>query len=379
MQFFSYIFDSRYADVIGLYNFVFLAVVILGFLGSDDTKIIKKKYKKVFFICSFSVATLFYVFSNTGMDLIQYVNRYMEAQLSTAYLTKQTMEAGYLLLNAVLKLVIEDPFMGIGVIKLISMILVFDSIYELRNEINVGYSILFYMSLFYFQGFNLIRLTLSGAICFFAFVRLYKEKYISAFIAVLIAISIHTSAILFLIAIVSFVVFTRMPRWRTVLMPILFLITLLMIVLGKGIITYFISSGSFLRYEQYMDVVGSAGIMQIVFYVPVFIIMYCMWRLFKTTQWRFVSLALLFCLFGFMFAMIGYDIGIVSRAAIYFGMNFTVLIPFYMKWKKSTNKRGLFAYDVIAVSITTYAVVRYILTMSSIFVVSGLSHHAFLF
>lgn len=382
MGFFTYAFQPQYAFSIWAYNTIFILTTTFAFLSNSKSKIIISQNKslspqKIFFYLSFLCAWIFFAFSSTGSDYKAYFSIYENASFSDSFFLSRTTEKGYLIMNVILNHFIPNAYFGIAFIKTITLLLVWGGINSLRNQIHIGFAVMAYMALFYFQSFNLLRLSLSGSICFIAFVYLIKNKKKSAIFLTIFAITIHRSALLFLITLMAYFLYRFSGRIKSVYRILLLFAVLILTFLGKDIIIRTIESGLLGdRYSVYLDINSTFGYAQLVFYLPVFFIIF---DLLKTKSLRnsvFVELFYIWVFSGFTVALLGYGIGILTRAAIYFSPVFVIFIPYYMRYRQdrsipSYNRKRL-SYSILSVVIFCYWILRYILTISSLFIPSGL-------
>lgn len=386
MDFFTYAFQPQYAFSIWVYNAIFILTTAFAFLSNSKSKIIVSQKRslssqKVFFYLSFLCAWIFFAFSSTGTDYQAYVSMYENASFSDSFFLSRTTEKGYLIMNVILKYFIPNAYFGIAFIKTITLLLVWGGIRSLRSQIHIGFAVMAYMALFYFQSFNLLRISLSGSICFIAFVYLIKNKKKSAILLTICAISIHRSALLFLITLMAYFLYRFSARFKSVYRILFLFAVLILTYLGNDIIIRTIESGVLgdrlsNRYSIYLGSNSTFGYAQIVFYLPVFFMIF---DLLKTKSLRnsvFGELFYIWVFTSFTVALLGYDFGILTRAAIYFSPVFVIFIPYYMRYRQdgsipSYNRKRL-SYSILSVVIFCYWILRYMLTISSLFIPSGL-------
>lgn len=381
---------------IHLYNSIFLLSSLLAItaqknkrylilnIGERNNCSIRYEY-----VMSFAILWFYYIYTKTGQDLPVYLKFFEESTLQIKWLFEGGIEPGYRLLNALLHVVVRDSYFGLAIIKSITLLLVFWSIYTLRDEIDIGIAVMAYVALFYFQGFNLVRLNLAGAICIYAFVMFYQKNYIAASLASLLAASIHTSALFFGATLVIFILWPKHKEKLKHRIPfILFagavfaLMLVAMNVFGSSKYIpnryrhYFINSGGF-----------KLGLGQIVFYFPIFVMFFAWYKVLPIG--RMFSLSLVYLVMGFVLAMLGYRLGILSRGAIFMGSPFVFAVPFCLCKIESIDTSHHFVWlrlyklknaykDIIKILVILYFIYRYVLMIESIYFVSGLSVFQFI-
>ena len=390
MQYFEYLFNPQYSSTVWIYNFIFFSVSFFAIIAHKNIireRNLKKKSRKgkTYFFLSFLIAWFFYAFNNTGTDLSQYLMRYSmyELDLNLLISSSDTMELGYRLLNALLHEFIENAYLGIGVIKTFIIGIFFISIYNLRDEINVGLAVTAFMALFYFQAFNLIRISLAGSVCFAAFVFAYRRKYLLSMVFSFLAVTFHRSALLFLSALIFYFAYLLFRKSKSVVKLALVALVPLIIIFGKDILVNFISSSdSFDRYENYLEITSTAGVAQLVFYLPVFIMLIVLSCTRLQRKKRAYDLNFVWIVFGFSIAMLGYNMGILARASIFFAPVFVVFMPYYVRIRESgipVNASVRFESGTLKSIIWVYFFFRYILVIASLFIPSGLYNYSFCF
>lgn len=110
---------------------------------------------------------------------------------------KAEEEKGYEAINAFLHILLgNNDKLFLGIIAFLQLVLIF-TIYRLFSEDLWSSLFLFVASSSYASGmFNGVRQFLASAVCFFALTYVLKKQYIRTFILLLIAVSIHQSAII---------------------------------------------------------------------------------------------------------------------------------------------------------------------------------------
>ncbi|MDO5558723.1 MAG: EpsG family protein [Oscillospiraceae bacterium] len=385
MEYIKYLLSPVYGYSICIYTALFFIVTYLAFISQkkEENTPEEAKRKLLYFSLSFILVWFFYVFNNTGTDLPVYINIYDSSQLDPQWINANGLEKGYRVINALLHLVIKDPYIGIGLLKTVQITLVYICIYIMRDKINLGYSIMGYMALFYFQSFNLIRLSLAGSICLLSFVLVYNKKYLLSIIIGIAAATIHTTAVIFLFAVLFYAFYNTFKMYKTLWLMNLLLVIPIIIVFGRRIIISILMNSNFIeRYNSYTEDTGSIGVMQIIFYLPAFIMFFIISRAgFKENE-RITDLCYILTLFGFAVAMLGYSIGLFARMSFYFAQTFIVFMPYYIQNRSEIIRNRTFRMlspGTFSGVITFYWIFRFVTTISGLFIPSGLSEYKLVF
>lgn len=395
MSYFRYLLSSDTFSVISLYNSILLVSFLVGSLSQRKITLrgtikLDYKFRPIAFYITFLLLWFFLVLNKTGSDLQQYIYIYNSSVFNIDWIICNKIEVGFRFLNAVLHHVITDAYVGIGIIKTVSLFLFFLSLYKMKDDIDIGVAILFYVSVFYFYSFSAIRSTLAGSLCILSSVLLYKGKNVKSLILSLSAVTIHSSAILHIITLLGFGVY-RLFRILGKKRKFIMIVSIPIIVsFGTTIINYFINNINLFpgRYStKYMTYGSSFGVGQLAHYLPIFILMIYASKCFVNR--RMLEHNFIWTITGFIIAMIGYDVGMISRAAIYFYFPFVIFMPFYIKAMADSARCFIqnpqsptlvlgMNYNQLKAICILYCLFRYVLTLSGVFYSSAIYEFRFI-
>lgn len=377
------IFNSEYSQSFFVYICIIFFTVGFAFISQnysmEDLRYVKK-FNTVAFVTSFLIAGTFIFLVKSGVDFAQYCKIYANSTFSS--FSDLNIEPGYRLLNICMKVIIPNAEIGVSLIKLISLAIVFRSFYLLRDKIHVGIAILAYMVLFYFQSFDLIRIYLAGAILLHGYALFVIEgKYGRYFIDILLATSIHYTAIVALVMLVVEMLFRGTKRKQAKLSNKKIMLFAVLCIIGVFVFPYvakFLCQkiSVFNKYEKYFSG-GSFGIGQFVYYVlPIFIAVLVK----KYSNYKYRDEIFVLTIVGFCVALEGYFVGILTRMFIYFSTPFLITIPMFCN-QLATNemdieytKRKKINKDVWFMIIILYFIVRFILMAKSLVEMEGLGN-----
>lgn len=385
MQFISYALDSKYGYSMWVYILIFTMTSIFAFLSARNKTIIiktvhRKRHINLWFALSFFTAWFFYVFADIGADFKQYLAIYNGASFTSNYFLFNTVENGYLAINAALNLLFKNPLIGVGIIKTIILICFFGGLYSLREKIHIGYSVMAFMAVFYFQGYNLIRLSLAAGICFISLILVYKNKKLLSLILAIATFWIHRSTCIFIFVLLFYFVFKYSKSFKPVLRFVLIISIPLLIFFGGDIILNLIQYDAFHgRYDNYKVGGFMIGIGQILFYIPAFIMLFICFRNNDIRKSSEYELSFIWVISGFIVAMLGYQTGMLARVEILFSAVYMFFIPYYLKSKKSGHiNAAMLNYSLTSIIMTFYWIIRFILNISGLFFTSGLNEFTFI-
>lgn len=232
-----------------------------------------------FYIISFLILGGICFFCKSGVDIPGYAYNYTNWSWSS--LTDVSREPAYKILNILLSRVIPNPYIGLGVIKLLSLGLVFYSAYIVREKINVGMAIFSYCCLLYIYNFQILRLMLALGIVFLALSLEMNGKSIKCIILLVLAFFFHYTSIFVLLTYAGAKI---LGRKMTVLRAIL--IGVILVLLFQNSV-YFInrlqsSVVYFQKYESYTrnmsSTAGIGGIGQLLFFIPILVVLILNYR-----------------------------------------------------------------------------------------------------
>lgn len=374
----SVFLNPEYSTTLLLYIIIYIFSVLLAF-GANKGKCSRYAYWFCFFILWF-----FYVFNKTGADVNNYIRIYKNANLSWEWITRDGLEVGYRLLNAVIRTFVENEYVGLGVIKTISIFLFFLAIYRIREKVDVGFSVMVYVTFIYFDSFNLLRINLAGGICLWAFTYLMNKKYVHALVWSVIALSIHTGAILFLGVSVLFVIYSKTASCKKLIRILIIGVALILAFCGPTVIKWLLSSGLFFeRYSTYLIKEASVGIMLFVKYIPLLLVQINLYRYMNKMDCQMKDLFLFLFVFSFCISVLGYSIGILTRLFVILLQPFIVMLPMYVKKRQEilvvTPPKYHLTDGSLRFMFVLYFFCWFIITLSGTLLPSGIQKFEFWF
>lgn len=309
-----------------------VVVILFGFLAvvfahlSQKTKIpvtdagdgvVTYKYKEFsggYFLMSFLLLAVPCFFCGTGTDMKIYVQLYNSS--SFADLTGSIFEAGYVLLNILLKALIGNAYVGLGLIKVVSIFLVYRSLYMLKDRLSLGISVLAYVILLYVFNFHLLRMMLALGMVFLGLSYELLGDHKKAVAWIVFALFFHyTSAIVLL----AYLVYKWMGDKMTAAKLAVFSLALVLIFsFIVPILQLLISSYEpFKKYAVYIKGANEdLGIVQLILFLPVLFVLKITYD--RGAKDRFGILGTVFAILLFFSGSLGYKIPVVSRMAYYF-------------------------------------------------------------
>lgn len=319
----------------------------------EDHKLSNKGKK--FYIIAYLIAAFFYVFTNSGVDYEEYKRIFEVCKIDYK---DCWIEPGFAFLNHILGFVFDKAEYAISSIKLITISLVFYSIYSYRGYINIGFAVLFYMIMLYFDAICLIRIHLAAAVIFYGITYFYrKNQWIIPLILCGLSVLIHFSAFMFLVAMALFYLFHK-TKLTTKKIFILLFIVVISNLFSMIILRYFLSHIPFLvKYSLKYSVTqnGGIGIMQYVFHaVPIVCLIFSMnSNLCKSQKGQFIVIMSIVCILLSLFiSILGYSFEVIARSYVYFMFIWIVTIPLFLQVKKKS--KNIIIYKIALILFALY-------------------------
>ena len=277
------------------------------------------------------------------------------------------IEPGYALLNVVTKQFTTDPVVAIVLIKSLIIILFFKTIYDFSDRIDVGFSLLAYCTLAYFDAFCMIRIHLSAALILFGIDLFcnYRKKIFPA-ILFIISISIHYSSIIFVIvAIISISIVRKKIEVRKFM--ILCAILVGAWVVAIPLLNLMITHISFLnKYASKYISINSFGVGQLIYHLPLILGIYYLWKYrykFKGIDDKLYSIGIMLMPFSLFFGCMGYKYEVIGRTFVFFLFDWIIFLPALLKGK-TVFKMNQSTRLIIKLIVFVYFLIRFWLYIS---------------
>lgn len=357
--------------------FAFLSQKIPVSVPESNNSLINNQYSlfsNFYFTLSFLSLAIPCFLCGEGTDLYIYVQLYENWTL--ADLKYLNFEAGYIILNVLLHFFIKNAYIGLGIIKVLSLLLVYISLYKLKDRLNLGLSILSYVVLLYIYNFHLLRMSLSIGIVFLALAYELCGKTKTAITLTIVSVLFHYSSVTVLLVLSVYVLFRRRASIAklSVFLVVLMLVYINIVTIAQNLVS---SISAFGKYETYLNkVTPDIGVIQIIMFIPIVYILINCYKYGKTD--KFYVLNMLFGIMLFFSGSLGYIIPVAGRMSYYF-LWFSVT---FFGATSLIDDRYIFKLGKIRVNSITVAAVIYLVLQSVVtfvftksFVSNGLTQY----
>lgn len=313
--------------------FTISSIGMIQLISSDKSTNFNKVQSNIFLLLS---GLLLWIVSGfrgpyVGTDTLSYLSIYdFSVSLPVQRLIKDTfgIEKGYILLNKLLSVVFDNRY---SIILFTSLLIIFGVLYFIKNNSsNLFMSVYLFITLYYFSvSMNIIRQFMVIAIFFIAYEKLKKSKIISFVLLILLASTIHSTALIYLGVLLISKIKPSVKNMRVIGLTAATLTAIFYV--SPSIITSI--SG---RYSQYAGTkffegnsVGGTTIIWVAQIILYFCSMYILKNNLELTESHKKSLFMfsVMILISVCIGIISTRIYIITRLIYYFDIFMIVLIP----------------------------------------------------
>lgn len=276
--------------------------------------------RKWCYVCSFLILAIMLFCSKSGTDFADYAWGYEHWGLE--HLRDLETEWGYTLVVLGLRRIVENPYIGLGIVKVFSVFLIYKAAYNVKKQINLGMAILSYCTLLYIYNFHLLRMMIAIGIVFLALSYEMNGKNKRCTILLAIAFFFHYTSILVLFTYLMSKAFKKLSIKRIVSMLIA---TFVVLLFSSSILQFLVYRVSFFyKYTVYLNQINTGGLGLVLIFIPVILVI-----LFRNREEYNDAMYILFTTIGIMLFtsnLAGFFLPI-SRLNYYFYSFFFFYIP----------------------------------------------------
>lgn len=320
-----------------------------------DNNIVKRKVVLWYYLLSFAILSSLCFFCKSGADIATYSYLYTSWEVNDLF-SSLDIEFGYKALCILLRLVFKNPYIGLGIIKVISIALVYRAVYLIQDRVYIGLAVLSYIVLLYVCNYCLLRMMLAVGIVFVAFAYEINGKRKRCVLYLILAFAFHYSSI---VALMSFAFYIILGKKISIgKMTISAIVLGIMYVSFEFIFNRATSSVEvFQKYAGYSQgsIYSSSGIAQLILFIPVLIILIYGYRNGQTDA--FYKLSLVCGVMTFFTGSLGYIYSVTSRSVYYFYFFFVG----YGASVMTKDNKIVFKFGRVRFSISTLALIIYLL------------------
>lgn len=349
-EYFGLLFSSLHGTTIVLYTFIFVLSSFLGFKCQRKEWYGTEKINKKTYIILFLFLCIFYAFNDVGVDTPHYRHYFILYKdfnsLDEGY---GAVEKLYQLLNVGLNLFFSSSYWAVAFIRIVQLAIFFYALYMLRSRTIIGFAIMAYVAFFYFDAFNLLRSSLAGSLAILSFAYLNNRRFLLAIFCAIVAMGFHTSAIFLLLTIGIYLLCyeTALVKFQRIIPTVATIMLFIVLSVGGDYINILLADdfgGG--RYDYIEASSKGIGLFVLLKYFPPIAVLYIL-KKFKSEiipkSW--INLNFVWLIVGFAIALLAYQVGMLTRVAIYFSSPFLFLMPYFCVQlfnKRSPNYKTVF-------------------------------------
>lgn len=274
-------------------------------------------------------------------NYIDYFCSYIGHSFGYALRMTSRLEPGYIVLTKFLTLFTSEPQFLIFVIG--TFIILSYAIFIARYSSIIWISILLFVTLFFEPSLYIFRNYIAVAICILSVPFILKRKLVPFLLMVLLAYSMHQSALIFLPA---YFIYDLKVNWWTVALIIISSVAVYFV--GASLVEGFLSDVMGGVYGHYLDGGNTSNLMGLMISVVEFLFFVFVFD-FKRLQ-GIEKLMFLFFLVGVVFDVLSTVVPLVFRMKVYYSFSGLILLPAavnyikkdYLKIPASVIISGLF-------------------------------------
>ena len=354
---------------------VYLIIFIISFIFGKIAEINKEKNKIIFFTFSLLAILVPSLMagiraSGIGTDTKVYIDWIFKSNvhsknISDALLFIQVshIETLYCLTNylvsrftnnlSVLYFTLEFIFLGIS----------YSACVKLSKKINISfsYSYLILLLLFFNKSLNLCRQSLAMSICLYSVIFIITRKCKKFFIAMLIEIGFHKSAVLFIPLYFIYNIVTNNSKKNTLIKIMIICLLLFSAIFFKSIVICFVNYGIIsAKYLNYVYIYGNQNNVKLIEISSQFIVLLLTLIASKQLKIRckYNGFLVYIVVLSFITFLFGYNASYSQRISYYFSFCLVLVIPQFIELLKNKKDR-LYLSIIIALVLCCYCGLYY--------------------
>lgn len=294
-----------------------------------------------------------------GVDIIGGYKLNFETASSLSSVYDQSLEIGYRLLNVIVYNIAHDYRVFIFVCAVITLAPVLYLVNKYHETIDVPATLFLYTSIFYFQGFCILRLYMAASIGLLSADYMRQNKPYKALLWLVIACLFHTSAFCLLLPYILLFFKQIDKKLAVVCMAAVFGAIYILRDSFSVLMT-----GRYAIYEIPED--AEIGFQQFAFFIPIYLLFILCHRIQRDKEES--RFAVVYTTAGFVMGLIGYLITIFGRTSGLF-IYLAFIIGIYTKKTKNIQKKMGIILDIL---ILAYGFLRFWIYLSGYYVSEGI-------
>lgn len=269
-----------------------------------------------------------------GIDTIVYSQTFLSAtSLSEIFNDGSTTEPLYKFIQFFMRCIFSNQHLAIFVYSALMLYFIKNTIWKYHRSINLLISIPAFVCIYYFQSFNIMRITLAASFILFSFPLLLNEQYKKFAVRVLVASMFHYSSVI-IFGVIGMVLLYKRSKILAYVTTLLVLV-----IVGFSVALLYDYISIFNRYTSYLESNDSSskiGLALFVDYLPCLYI--CYYIITHKIKGHWADLTICFTMCAIVCRMLAYYISVVGRLGTQFMPLILILMPYWINYMKQKNQ-----------------------------------------
>lgn len=286
-----------------------------------------------------------------GIDTIVYSQTFLSAtSLSKIFNDGSTTEPLYKFIQFFMRCVFSNQHLAIFTYSALTLYFIKNTIRKYYGSINLLIAIPAFVCIYYFQSFNIMRITLAASFILFSFPLLLKEQYKKFTIRVFVASMLHYSSVIVFLVIGMVLLYKRSKT----LAYVTTLIVLIIVGFSVGVLYNYISIID--RYTSYLESNESSSKMGLALFVDYLPCLYiCCYIIIRKIQGHWADLTICFTMCAIVCRMLAYYISMAGRLGTHFMPLILILMPYWINYIKQKNQHH---YKIMLICCSIWVILR---------------------
>lgn len=318
-----------------------------------DTNIYKRKC--VFFLLSIALPFLLSGLRiNIGTDYSSYVDIFYKISNSNNFLSFLNYDLFQIVIIKIFSFINLGPVCYFLLYSFLTILFIYKSIilYFEENKVYVFVAVFIYLFLFFGESFNTVNQSLAVAICVYSLVNLKLGNNLKCLLFLVFAISVHTSAFIFIPFIV---IYHNVKKYNPNIISFLFYLLLVMFLFVVVCVIKYTNINISIPYFSAAQLDFGFGILAL--NLPLLILFFFFYKK-QYIDYSSIIFLIAFCIY-IVLMHLGYLNIFLNRFALYFSIYLVFLIPSILK-NIDLKYTNIFILMVLLLSITYFIQCYYI-------------------
>lgn len=383
---------------VALYVLIAVCSVFFAFISQSCILTCERKlqytYRKTYFgwyLISFLILSFFACATGVGKDRESYKLFFNITDFNDPY---EYFEPGFNVFIGIIKLFTSNEQIFLIILAALTVGLTFKGIWDYRNEISIGWATFIYVSQYYFQGYNLMRIYFAMSILIAGAKYVRNGRFGKYTIVICIAALVHYSV---LFAVAAFILSWWLYRKGAVIFSTKYILiltfSLLFSLFAFKLLIFFIGySDTFSsKYSMYLENIGDVNIgFKVLFNIIPFLLIIVFAR-YSDKKDMMLSIGGGYLITTLVVSIMSYSVPMLGRALLCLHMPVVILLPYCIaSFEKQCRISGdasvripiatsriILPYYVIKIAIGIYFSFAFLLYLYGYLEIDGLNNFKF--